>query len=127
MRQLFLILLLGCAACSSVAQPPPAAAEDLPQQIRALIGNAACSESSQCHALPLGANACGGPQSYLPWSSAATSDTALRALAERYKTRRQAQISATGEISTCRFLPDPGAECRAGACQLRSGGAPEVR
>jgi hypothetical protein len=138
MRQLFLILLLGCTACTSVAEAPrkaspPASstgagtAEALPQQIKAMIGSAACTDSSQCRTLPMGASACGGPQAYLAWSNANVSEGDIRALGERYTAQRQAQVAASGERSICRFVPDPGAQCVTGSCQLRAGSAPEAR
>ncbi len=86
-----------------------------------MIGTAACTESSQCHTLPIGARACGGPQSYLAWSSAQTDGAALRALAQRFQEQRRAEDAAAGIASDCRFIPDPGAQCRAGACQLNTG------
>jgi hypothetical protein len=95
-----------------------APAGDILAQIRALIGDAACTDNSQCHTLAIGARPCGGPQAYLPWSSAKTDGAALAVLGERFKKEREAAIAASGEMSTCQFLPDPGASCRAGTCQL---------
>jgi hypothetical protein len=123
----FPLLLLACVTCvacaassSRPASPKPAAPAtgDTLAQIRALIGNAACTDASQCHTLAIGARPCGGPQAYLPWSSAHTDGTALAVLAEKFKREREAAIAASGEMSTCQFLPDPGAVCRAGTCQL---------
>jgi hypothetical protein len=112
---LSLFLLAGCAT------PPRADAADPQagtlQKIQALIGNAACTDSSQCRTLAIGARACGGPQGYLAWSTTQTDGDALRALAERYKAERQAEIRQKGEMSDCRFLADPGATCRSGTCQ----------
>jgi hypothetical protein len=125
MRSFTLLILLGCSACSIGAADPaakPAESGDLLPQIRELVGTAACSDSSQCHALALGARACGGPQSYLPWSSAKTDGTALRALGQRYQEQQRAQNAASGLVSDCRFIPDPGAQCRAGTCQLNTSG-----
>lgn len=132
----FLMLLAGvacvaCVACAATATSPPrpkpakaaAAGGNTLAKIRALIGDAACTDSSQCHTLPLGARPCGGPQAYLPWSSAKTDGAALAALGAQYRQEREAAIAASGELSTCRFLPDPGAVCRAGTCQLNPVGA----
>ena len=95
MRKLILILLLGCAACTTQAQDParkdaragtPAAAKAAPgdtlSRIRALVGDASCTESGQCRTLPIGAVACGGPQDYLPYSTSRTDEKALLALGE---------------------------------------------
>lgn len=123
MRALASLLLICIAGCTSQAAPARSDAQPGATlgQIRALIGSAACTDSSQCHALPVGARGCGGPESYLPWSSVQTSGNALHALAERHKAERQAQIAAKGEVSNCMFMADPGAVCRAGTCQLGTG------
>jgi hypothetical protein len=123
MRAIAYLLLFAIAGCNSQARPvtadaPPA---NTLEQIRSMIGKAACTDNSQCHTVPIGARACGGPEGYLPWSSAQTNRDALRGLADRYKAEREAQIKAKGEISDCRFIVDPGAVCRARTCQLGSG------
>ncbi|WP_332847852.1 hypothetical protein [Massilia sp. S19_KUP03_FR1] len=126
MRPFPFLIFLACAACLACAatvrapatpKPVPAPAGDTLAQIRALIGAAACTDSTQCHTLAIGARPCGGPQAYLPWSSAHTDGAALAVLGERFKAERKAAIAASGELSTCQFLPDPGAMCRAGTCQ----------
>ena len=116
-------------AAGPVAAPaaaPAAAAPGAPGllgRIRDMAGTAACTDSSQCQTLALGARACGGPEQYLAWSSAHTDGAALRALAERYRGERQAALAKSGEMSDCRLITDPGAECRAGQCRLRGGSA----
>src|SRR5438067_1805955 len=88
MRKLILLLLAGCTACSTGATPqairsatpatpqsvqvPQGGQGDTMARIRALAGTPTCSDDGQCHTLALGARACGGPESYLPWSSART-------------------------------------------------------
>src|SRR5690242_8887820 len=121
MRILILLLLAGCAACTTAAPqapqtrtaPPAGAQSDTLARIRALVGTPTCSSDAQCHSLPLGSRACGGPESYLMWSSAATSQAEIQALGERYKEERRAANTASGRVSTCQFLVDPGAVCRA--------------
>lgn len=138
MRTLILLILAGCAACTTIAAPqaqqapqtrtaPADAPGDTLGRIRALVGTASCSSDAQCHTLPLGARACGGPDSYLPWSSEKTSQAEIQALGERYKEERRAANMATGAISTCQFLMDPGAVCRAGTCQLGTNGGVPAR
>lgn len=140
MRKLLLPLVLACAACTTDARSPSAPPQPAPVaksapsadgastvgQIREMIGAAACTDSSQCRTLPLGARSCGGPEAYLPYSTANTSEAALQALGERYKQERQARNQASGMVSDCRFMVDPGAVCQAGACQLGAGG-PQIR
>lgn len=138
MRQLILILLLSCAGCTASNSSPPAAhaapvatagtsvahnedAASLLVRIRNGIGAAACTDSAQCKTLPVGARACGGPEGYLPYSTAVKSSEPLTELAARHAERRRANNAATGMISTCEVRPDPGAMCVKGACQLRKG------
>lgn len=140
MKKLALILLFGCAACTTQAQDPnrpanaakpavppaasaPAAPGGIVADIRRVIGTPTCSSSAECRTIPVGARACGGPETYLAWSTLHTSEAELRALSERSKTERQAEIKASGEMSICRHDPDPGAVCVAGTCQL-GGGSP---
>jgi hypothetical protein len=136
MRKISLVFglaLLACCACNAVtpATAPasasarsatPAPSTDLLAQIRGLIGTPACTDNAQCHTLPLGARPCGGPQSYVAWSSAHTDGAALRALGLRYQEQQRARDAAAGMVSDCRFIPDPGALCRAGTCQLNASG-----
>lgn len=133
MRTLILALLAAaCTACTAATpqapQAPsthsvsPAGEGDTLARIRALAGTPSCTSDSQCHSLPLGARPCGGPESYLVWSSAKTSQAEIEALGERYKEERRAANKASGLMSTCQFLMDPGAVCRAGTCQ--AGGGP---
>lgn len=133
MKKLLLILLIGCSACTTQAtDPAPAPVTGAPPvvglqpsatvtDIRRMIGTPACTGDAQCRSLPVGALACGGPQEYLPYATTQVDEAALRGLAERSKTERQAEIQRTGEMSICIHRPDPGAVCVAGTCQLGSG------
>jgi hypothetical protein len=74
----------------------------------------ACRQDSDCHTLPLGHRACGGPESYLAWSAApgeGSDAAALAAATRRYTALRRKQAQALGEMSTCEVKADPGAFC----------------
>lgn len=103
------------------AQAPAPKQDDLLAQIRALIGNASCTDGSQCRTLPIGARACGGPEGYLAYSTSSAPEAELKALAERHKQERSDFHAKSGIMSNCRFMPDPGAVCVAGTCQLATG------
>jgi len=126
MRTLLLVLLLSCAACTTQAgDPAPAQRADsvVPSgdtlaRIRAMTADATCTEHGQCRTVPVGATPCGGPQEYLPYSMTRTNEKGLLELAARYKAERQAQNGEGGMMGACRYLPDPGAICTAGSCQL---------
>jgi hypothetical protein len=134
MRTLLILLLAACTACTAAAPqgrqaPRTPEASTVPRdgqgdtltRIRALAATPSCASDDQCHSLPLGARPCGGPESYLPWSSAKTRQAEIEALGERYKEERRAANKASGMMSTCQFLMDPGAVCRAGTCQAGDG------
>lgn len=117
-----LAFLLACLAASACVQAAPAA--DTLHQLRALEREAACSTDQQCRSVALGAKSCGGPEAYMAYSTAKVSPEKVQALAERYREERKAANQASGLVSDCRYLMDPGAQCRAGRCQLRSGAIP---
>ena len=148
MRTLLLSLIMAITACSTDAGVPlegtqpatPPVAQGAPalsvkalakqgntlDQIRALIGNAACSDASQCRTLPIGARPCGGPEGYLAYSTSSSPEAELLALAEQHRQERAKVHADSGILSNCRFYPDPGAVCVAGTCQLAPAGNPAI-
>jgi hypothetical protein len=126
MRKLALLplaLLVACAAHGGDQVDTPAAAgqNDTLARIHALVGTPSCTEDSQCRTLAVGQKACGGPESYLAYSTARSSEDELKALGESYRAERREANTRSGRVSTCTFMTDPGAVCRAGACELRPG------
>jgi hypothetical protein len=130
--------LLAWVALASCAQTPPpaptapaasAAAETesvrLGRELRMLIGPANCKADLQCRTVAVGAKACGGPAGYLAWSSESTDAQRLAGLAARQAQAHKREIEASGMLSNCAMVADPGAACVAGRCQLAtlSGGA----
>jgi hypothetical protein len=126
------LLLTGCAVAQTPApaRDPGASApkQDTDAQyrsIRELVGDAACTSSEQCRTLPIGHKACGGPEGYLVWSSAATSESKLRALVDSYNQSRKRDVQQSGRVSDCSMMADPGARCDAGRC-VPAGRSPAV-
>jgi len=128
------VLALGVACANQNGAAPAADAATSPQ---ALVGDAACETDAQCATVGIGAKACGGPSSYLAWSTLRTDGARLRTLAQREADAQRKQMAARGEMSNCALVPDPGAYCDRtqagsglGVCRLRSGGrasGPAVR
>ncbi len=127
-------VLTATAACSGAAGPnqvpatPPAkvaaakpATGNLLQQIKAEIGDAACDTSQQCKSLPVGHRACGGPETYLPWSTKRSNAQKLERLGAQYAKERQEKDTKAGMVSTCQMMMDPGATCSAGRCVSSQG------
>lgn len=110
-------LLLACLLASACGHATPGGSKAL-SELRAIGGAAQCTSDLQCKTMPVGAKSCGGPESYLAYSTASISVEKARTLAERYRKEREAENQASGLVSDCRFMMDPGAQCRAGSCQL---------
>jgi len=121
------LLLLGACQAQPGAAGSARAVEGVPQTEAALlarihqeIGDARCSSDAQCRTLPIGEKACGGPASWLAWSTSQGREGPLQAWsAELAQLQRQRQ-ARSGMVSDCRYLPDPGARCVAQRCVLTS-------
>lgn len=110
----------AAAADGDAANPPPAGQGDTLARIHALVGAPSCSADSQCKSLALGARPCGGPETYLAYSSVRTPEDALRPLADIYQAERRAANTQAGHMSTCLMRPEPAAVCQAGMCTLKA-------
>ena len=119
---------LAMAACVP-AQPAPAASSlsregsgpALHAQVQRLIGRAACDSDAQCRTLPLGARACGGPETYVAWSVLGTDQAALQRAGERYGQWQAQQQARSGTMSICMVEVDPGAVCSRSATTAQPG------
>ena len=132
-------LLAACAAAPTAgAGPLPATAAgsgpataassaDLFQQLRAEIGEPRCSSNAQCRSVAVGHKSCGGPDSYLAWSTAVSNETRLARLVTAHADARRREDAAADRVSNCAMLLDPGAHCEAQRCVLNTrGGTPPV-
>jgi hypothetical protein len=132
-----LLGVVGCAAAApdstevpttatSASRPAAngsdrAAEASILSKINAAIGQAPCNTDDQCRTIGLGANACGGPAGWRPWSTQTNgSGESLLALAEQYATLQRQRQSRDGMVSTCRYIPNPGAQCQAQRCVLKA-------
>lgn len=104
-------------------------ATSLMAAVTKLIGEAACDNQGQCHAIGVGAKACGGPGGYLAWSDKTTDANALRSAVEAQARAQVEENKSSGLLSNCMVVPEPPAVCRPRAsdgkktCQLGQGGA----
>lgn len=118
------------ALMAAASAPPPAGgsapkglAGRLLQDIKSEIGQAPCDSDSQCRTIGVGSKPCGGPEGYLAWSSKSSDRDRLVDLVARHRDARRLENEASGLLSDCRVVPDPGAACRPGgregqrACQ----------
>ena len=130
-----LLSVAGCqSAVPSTVTTPTAAASSAPsktnggeseaalqQQINTAIGQAPCTADSQCRTIGVGANACGGPAAWRAWSTQNNPKSeALQSLVDQLATLQRQRQAQSGMVSTCRYLPDPGAVCQAQRCVLKT-------
>lgn len=117
-------ILIATAACANdpdgrkAPTPETANSAKLWQQIQAEVGDAACDAPQQCRSVAVGAKACGGPDSYLAWSTQRSDAKRLQALVDQHAQARRDENRAAGMMSNCSLVTDPGASCQAGRCTL---------
>ncbi|HEY9101000.1 hypothetical protein [Chitinimonas sp.] len=116
-RSLWLSLAAALLCLPSTSAAP--ASQATLTELRQAIGAARCQRDEQCKTVPAGAKACGGPAFYLPWSQDDGDAARIRQLAQQQSKERLEEIRAAGEMSDCRLIADPGAQCQSGACTLR--------
>ncbi len=129
-----LLVFSGCQAESPPSLPGAVAAASKPaagvpteatlhSRIVAEIGKASCTTQSQCRTLALGVQACGGPQAWVAWSTTVSNGATLNALSEQLNALQRQRHAQSQMLSTCQFKADPGSECSAQQCVLRSAAA----
>jgi hypothetical protein len=119
-----LAMASACVASPQVQAPPASAS--LMDKIRAEVGDAACGGPQDCHSIAIGAKPCGGPDSYLAWSSRRSDERRLRALVEQYAAARKDENRRADANSTCVFETNPGVSCQEGRCIQRPRGQGSV-
>ena len=126
------LLLVSACQAQPVAPSLPAglAAADeaaLLARLRQEIGDAPCSADTQCRSLAVGHKACGGPQQWWAWSTTTARGERLQAWADELAALQKLRDEASGSVSNCQYVADPGAVCQARRCVLRSGAAASAR
>lgn len=95
-------------------------------QLKALTKDLNCDTSAQCQVLPVGSRACGGPSSYLVFSTKNTDSEKVASLA-KHITSLESQFNAqTGMASICQHLTAPAAQCVSNKCVKVEGNATSV-
>jgi hypothetical protein len=136
MSTLALVLATGLSLVAGCQAQPPAqnagseggqqAEAALLVRIRGEIGEARCDSDAQCRTLALGEKACGGPAGYLAWSGSDARGKKLEAWSAELATLQRKRAAASGMMSNCQFLPDPGAVCEQHRCTLRTTRTPPL-
>ncbi|MFL6697318.1 MAG: hypothetical protein ACJ8GJ_09150 [Vitreoscilla sp.] len=119
---------LATGGIAAAIDPAAAGASAAQGRIEALIGDAGCDEQGQCRTVGIGAKPCGGPESWLAWSTRSTDARALQDAVQAQVQARKAENQRSGLASDCMVRPEPTAVCRPRAgdgkktCQLGQGG-----
>ena len=85
-------------------------------EIKAMVGTAAASEPLQCKKTGLGHKPCGGPASYLIYSTLGLDEALLLQKVSRYNQLVQAEQERLGLVSDCAIVPEPGVALVGGFC-----------
>ena len=117
-------LLIACGGYGSrdTEQPPAEvnSLEPLRTAVHELVGEPTCKTVAQCRAIAFGSKPCGGPWTYLVYSTETTDSTRLAALVAEYNSREAQMNREEGRVSDCRFVPVPRLDCVDSRCMAES-------
>lgn len=83
---------------------------------KTLADAARCSTDNECRSVAVGGKACGGPTGYRAYSSKLADVAAVERLADQERHLSLAAARASGRVSPCYMVADPGARCEARQC-----------
>jgi hypothetical protein len=113
----FLLLLGGGPVASQRSDTERL--EELRRAIEQEIGVPAASEASQCKLIPFGSKPCGGPWSYLVYSTLKTNESRLKQLVSDFN-QLQKKMNEEGKIlSDCAIAQESKAEFADGVCAAK--------
>lgn len=89
---------------------------ELKMEIMRVIGTPYAQSITSCKVAAFGAKACGGPNSYLVYSTESSEELPLLELIARYNMLMRAENVAEGMISTCAVVLPPEVTLTNGVC-----------
>jgi hypothetical protein len=93
--------------------------EELHGMIKKEIGTPTANEPSQCNLIGFGSKPCGGPWSYLVYSTAKTDDSRLKQLVSEFNELAKKINEERGLFSDCAVTPKPKVEFVDGVCTVK--------
>ncbi len=115
---LFPILFLNCSPTESTLEDDRKTLNKQLSEIKALIAEGACDENTSCYAIGVGSKACGGPKTYLVYSSSIDVD-ALESKVEAYNRAENEFNEKHGATSDCAIVSPPdNIGCKDGKCVM---------
>ncbi len=97
-------------------EPEAEALDSLRAIVEQLVAEPVCNEASQCRTAAFGAKPCGGPWSYLVYSTQTTDSATLAAAVARYNAREAQMNRESGRMSDCRSITPPELDCANSRC-----------
>ena len=92
---------------------------ELHGMIKKEIGTPSANEPSQCNLIGFGSKPCGGPWSYLVYSTAKTDDSRLKQLVSEFNQLAKKINEERGLFSDCAVTPKPKVEFVDGVCTVK--------
>jgi hypothetical protein len=93
--------------------------EELHGMIKKEIGTPSASELSQCQLIAFGSKPCGGPASYLVYSTANTNESRLKQLVSEFNPLDKKINDKRGLVSDCALTQKPKVEFVDGVCTAK--------
>jgi hypothetical protein len=91
----------------------------LKKEIDREIGKPRAKRSNQCKVIAFGAKACGGPKSYLIYSTLQSNENKLKRLVDQYNSREEKINQETDAMSDCMFIEEPKVSLVNGICKIK--------
>lgn len=123
---LLAVSLLVLTACQTVESEPPQkriasstsanSAAELYAEITRAIGTPEAQDIASCKMASFGAKACGGPESYLIYSTESTDEASLLELISRYNMLAKTRNKQEGLVSNCAVVMPPQITLKNGVC-----------
>lgn len=112
-----LTIVFGCTSTTELGKEDDLAElNNLKEEIELLVDSGVCSENSDCDSIAFGSKACGGPKTYLVFSTSINVEL-LQQKVETYNALENSFNKKWGIISDC-SMPSPPTkvECINGKC-----------
>jgi hypothetical protein len=91
----------------------------LKKEIDREIGKPRAKRLTHCKVIAFGAKACGGPKTYLVYSSLQTNENKLKRLVNQYNSLEDKINKETDAMSDCMFIEEPKADLVNGMCKIK--------
>ena len=88
------------------------------EEIRDMVANRSASKANQCHTMAVGAKACGGPATYIIYSTKNVNESDLEDRVCYYTAFQRAMNTEYELVSDCALEAAPNIELRDGTCEV---------